>query len=513
MNTVSTIEVACYINVATVQGPPVKFNYANTVASSLILVLCSSTAHGQTNLEQFERQAERIRRETFKQVDSTIPTAQRALFEYGSYIIANFFAIDDDGQNTHILREFHANVFARLSIDQAHEFFVRARTTHRDFNHGDSFDGTGDDWIESTLDRGHYRFDLARHVASQKGESIAANLQIQSGRQLVHWVNGLTLSQEIDGGIFTFGYDSLNLDAVVGQTRHSSFDFDSSRPGFDGDTKRNFYGGMLSYQITPEHRPFIYGLVQDDGNDQDFDPDPLLTARITDPTLPILPTRFHYDSHYIGAGSTGNLGDQILYAIEIVYEGGSGLSNSFDSTVASIPQTEEDIQAFAIDLKLDYLFHDDNRTRAVAEIVLATGDDDRGHTSNTFSGNTSGSTDNAFNAFGLINTGMAFAPNASNLIMLRTGIATFPFPNSGILGRLQMGVNAFVFSKFDTDAPIDEPTSNDTYLGFEPDIWASLQLTSDVAVSVRYGVFFPGTAILTDTDPRHFFFSGLTYSF
>lgn len=30
---------------------------------------------------------------------------------------------------------------------------------------------------------------------------------------------------------------------------------------------------------------------------------------------------------------------------------------------------------------------------------------------------------------------------------------------------------------------------------------------------MRYGVFFPGEAILTDHDTRHFFFTGLTFAY
>jgi hypothetical protein len=34
-----------------------------------------------------------------------------------------------------------------------------------------------------------------------------------------------------------------------------------------------------------------------------------------------------------------------------------------------------------------------------------------------------------------------------------------------------------------------------------------------VALFFRYAVFFPGEAIQGDNDERHFFYSGVTYSF
>jgi hypothetical protein len=38
-------------------------------------------------------------------------------------------------------------------------------------------------------------------------------------------------------------------------------------------------------------------------------------------------------------------------------------------------------------------------------------------------------------------------------------------------------------------------------------------MTSDVVLSVRYGAFIPGTAIVTDEKIRQFFYSGVTFAF
>src|SRR5437016_4518292 len=99
--------------------------------------------------------------------------------------------------------------------------------------------------------------------------------------------------------------------------------------------------------------------------------------------------------------------------------------------IQPIDQTEDQIQAWAADARLDYLFPDLRRTRLSAEVILASGDDDRGNTSNTFNGNKPGTNDRAFNAFGLLNTGLAFAPAVSNLLAFRVGGSTFPLPEMG----------------------------------------------------------------------------------
>jgi len=69
------------------------------------------------------------------------------------------------------------------------------------------------------------------------------------------------------------------------------------------------------------------------------------------------------------------------------------------------------------------------------------------------------------------------------------------------------------FFKFRDDAPIDETTTHDRYLGWEPDVYVNWQVTSDVTVAFRYGVFFPGAAIVENDHPRNFLYLGVTFAF
>ena len=240
---------------------------------------------------------------------------------------------------------------------------------------------------------------------------------------------------------------------------------------------------------------------------RDHNPDETLTVGAVS-------TRFDYDSWYVGCGSSGNFGDQWLYRMELVYEGGSGLSNSFDpASGLQVPQTDEDISAFGADLQVDYLLQDSNNTKLTGQVLVATGDSDRLVTTDAFGGNAPGTTDHAFNAFGLIDTGLAFAPDVSNLVMLRAGASTFPLPDNRWFRRLQVGTNLFLFGKTQSDAPIDEQTNSSSYLGAEVDVFMNWQITSDLSLPVRYGVFFPGSAIAADKDTRHFFFAGLVLAF
>jgi hypothetical protein len=470
-------------------------------AGIFAVALAGQLARAQTSVERFERQLQQIQQDTRLRVNPDIPADQRALLDYGGYFTFNFFAIDDIQQDTHILRQYDLVGYARLNIDNVHEFYLRARTTYRDFNNNQSFDGEGDETIWPTVEQAYYRFDLARYLSAYKNKTTKNDLTLQVGRQFVNWGNGLVLAEYLDGGIAELTVGNLALQLMAGVTTHDTVDIDSSRPQFDDRTERGFYGGILSAQLG-KHRPFIYGLVQRDWNDDV----PLVVGSNT--------TNFDYNSWYIGTGINGTIGDQLLYGVEFAYEGGKTLSNSFNAeTLAPIPQQHDQIQAGALDARLDYLFADTKRSRLSFETIAATGDTDRVHSTNTFGGNAPGTRDHSFNAWGLLNTGLAFAPNVSNLVSVRVGGSMFPFPSSSMLKRFQAGTDLLAFFKFQDDAPIDEVTTDDHYLGWEPDVYINWQVSSDVTFALRYGVFFPGTAIVSDEHPRNFFYLGVTFAF
>jgi hypothetical protein len=472
----------------------------------LLLVVGAATAApawAQSDQERFERQLEQLRLETFAGPEAA-PAGQRLLLDYGGYFLFDYLALDDSESEHHVLRQYTVLAYARLNFDDAHELFARARGGWRDFNDGDSFDGRGDERIDPDFDRLYYRFNLANYRAVHEGKVIADNVVVTAGRELVYWANGLTIAQVIDGGMLEASVGRASAHLVAGITPVRTVDFDSSRPEFDFHTRRGFFGGLLSYRLGA-HQPYAYGLVQRDYNDDD---ERLLTGTIT--------TEFEYDSEYFGLGSTGSIGDRMLYGVEFVYETGNSLSNGFrvePPLLVQVPQTRDDIEAFAADFRLEYLFSGHRRTRVSTEVLLASGDDDRGDTSTTFRGNTPGTSDRAFNAFGLINTGLAQAPAVSNLMMFRAGVSTFPLADTVEFERLQVGLDVFLFGKLDKDAPIDEPTASRRYLAWEPDVFLNWQIMSDVTLAVRYGISFPSGEAFPLDDSRQFFSFSMSFAF
>lgn len=482
-----------------------RFRVVLAVSSAVVLAgLSAPSASAQSSLERFNRQLEQIRQQDQQGAARDIPVGERVLFDYGGSFSFNYLSVDDSNNDNHVLRQYDTVGYARLNFDGAHEFYLRGRGTYQDFHRGDSFDGGGDGWRDSELDRAFYRFDLARHQAAYHGREIDYNITAEVGRDFAFWGNGLVLGQTLDGGFFTFSHGPFALDLLAGQTPLRTVDIDSSRPDFDTKTRRGFYGARLSGRAGT-HRPYVYALKQEDYNN--------------DETLSIPPTttEFEYNSHYIGIGSEGALTDKLLYGVEFVYEGGDTLSNSFvinPPFLSGVPQTRNDIEAYAADVRLDYLLNDPHRTRFSLELFAATGDPNRVlNTSTTFGGSAPGDKDRAFNGFGLLNTGLAFAPVVSNIVAVRGGASTFPFSDIQSLRRLQVGVDVFVYGKFNDDAPIDETTSTANYLGWEPDIFMNWQIVSDVTLALRYGIFMPSDDAFDSDKVRQFVSVGVTFAF
>jgi hypothetical protein len=475
----------------------------------VLLLAIVAPAFGQaqnSGIEQLERMLQQAERQYATQSGSTLNLGERALLEYGGLANFSFLAIDDVNGRTRILRQTDAQLFAHLNLDGAHEFFGRLRYTYRDWNPGDSFDGKGDQAEYPIADRYYYHFDLARALASSGEAKSDINLTLTAGRQFVDWASGLVFSNQLYAVRGTVSYGPIEVEYLAGTTPESTvIDFDSSRPSFDGDTNRGIFAGKLTYTGLAEHRPYIYALHQQDYNNED------------NATVFGAPTHYYYSSTYLAAGSTGTLFlPNLVYIVEGIYEFGHGESTSIAPvTFTPIPQRKEDISAWAGKFEFDYLFRDDNLSRLEFEGLFASGDRDRVlDTSNTVGGNTPGTKDTAFNALGFARTGLAFSAPLSNVMSYRLGATTFPLRTRvGMFRDLQIGADVLFLMKMDPSAPLDEPTDNHRYLGTETDFYASWRITSDVSANLRYGVFFPGAGISGNDSPRHFLYTGITYSF
>lgn len=467
------------------------------------VVLISAAAGAAFAQQNIERRIERAVRTADpaerQRIDPKLGLTERSQLDFGGFFSFTFVNLNDSNDNHRRLLQPELSLYGRAVIDGAHTFFGRARIQYRDFSPGDSFDGDGDRFTEPYVDRYWYEFDLRQAAASYDGKSLPWNLNIRTGRQFVDWGAGLTLSENLYAIRPTVELDRWTIEGLAGVTPgdESVTDWDASREDFNEETWRAFFGGKLAYRTKTNEEFYTFILAQVDYNDDDR----------SRPSLGF-PVEFDYDSQYLGFGSTGGLFSNLVYVAEFVYEFGTSMSDPLRG-----PQEEESVSAWAARGQLTYLFADKNNSRAEFETIFASGDSDRTVTSDTVGGNRRNSSDHSFNSLGFVNTGLAFAPSLSNLMSYRLGASTYPFADVESLEYFQVGADIFFLNKMDHDAPIDEPTSDDTFLGFESDLYVNYRITSDFAVSARYGVFFPGEAVDSEKDTRQFIFLGFTLSF
>jgi len=470
----------------------------------IMMIACAVTCHtslAQDSALRVDRTIDQLQRQTQTQIDTELPLSQRALFDYGGYSTYSYLSFDDAAHNNHGLNNFEMVGYARLNLDGANEFYVRGRANYLDYNPGDEPDGQPNH-LDGRVEEAWYRFDLANYETLRNGPKPAMDVDVKAGRQFAAWGIGLTLDQYVDGISAQIKSNKVDLDLLACVTIRQTIDFDTSRSDFDESTERGFYGAKLTVPVGRQN-PYAYILVE-----QDYNRAEPLDAHV-------IPTRYRYNSYYGGVGMNGPILDQFTYGAEFCFEGGRGLSNSYDpATSAPVNQTDDPIEACALDARIDYLPGDSRHSRVGIEGIITSGDRDRTTTSATFGGNRPHSGDHAFNALGDSYTGLAFAASLSNLMLVRLSASTYPMPQ-GMFGEFQLGGDVMFFGKTETHAPIDETTTNSRYLGFEPDIFVNWRLTDDVTFTGKYGLFFPGSAI-PDGQPnfvRQFLYAGVTYAF
>ena len=461
--------------------------------------LAAAQQDQQRRLDRVIRTAESLDNYRLK-VDTNLAVTERAQFDVGgSYTFTALFLNDSTG-NSRRLFQNDAQLYARASFDGVHNAFVRVRFPYRDFSPGDSFDGRGDRWLEPFLDRYVYEFDLAKAYAAYDGKAIDNNFNVKVGRQFVDWGASLALSEVLISVRPTVTFQNVfTIEGLVGITPDSTVDFDASRSQFDEKTRRGYYGIRLAATTEGGQEYYAFGLKM-----VDYNTGHLLSTSVGGVTE----ANFDYSATYYGIGTSGAIGPDLLYQAELVWEDGHSMSDPLAGA-----QVRSKVEAYAGRGLLTYLLRDENQSRAQFEAIFATGDQDRGNSSGTANGNQPGTRDNAYNSLGFANTGLAFAPVLSNILSLRLGASTFPLKDTEDYDSLQVGIDGFLFRKF-THGAINEPTnSQDTFLGGEFDFFVNYRVTSDFAVSMRYGVFLPGEAITSTKHARQFFILSATLSF
>ena len=429
---------------------------------------------------------------------------ERLTFDYGASLRFGVAGIDDAFGDTRTLLQYEANLYLSANLDGGHNFFGNLRFLYNDYPNGDAFDGDNSQLLYPIGNRYWYEFDLRAAHLAETGQRLPYNINARVGRMFLNWNTGAVFSNDAYALRLSADWERLEFVGLIGRTARSGmYDFDISRPNYDGYTNRHLYAARVDYEIATEFKPFVSYFIQRDHNPEDEELSSIFG-----------PVTFDYNSQYFSFGATGSVGPQLTYSLEIVKEGGSTLSSPFVLPATAVPQTKDSIDAWAGVLNIIYALRDSNLTNFSFTGAFGTGDPDRLTTSGTYGGNRTGSTDRAFNSLGYIYTGLAYAPDLANLALFRLGASTAIPIEVKRPDALRVGADFFFYNKMDLASPTSGLSGDSHWIGFEMDLRLDWRITSDVSANIRYGIFFPGNGIAAPFDKeRHFVYAGISYAF
>ena len=440
-------------------------------------------------------------------IDEQNPAAREVGFDAGGWFSFAFLNYNDvGGGRWRSLSQFQLRPWASLNVNAVHEAYFRGLIGWDVWGSGDNPRWWRGSEFTDTVERAWYRFNLSQLIKQETGQAPPVDFSIKVGRDFTTIGTAFVLSQTLDLVEIDVGYEQWKLRAFLGKTLHHSDNLDQSWT-IDSRQERTFWGAEVSYSGLDAHRPFVYFLSQKDHSS----PSVWNPGKQFD-IFNIPGQRYDYSSSYVGIGSVGYLGTpDLTYLLEFVGEWGKTFSwHGVDS--------QDEICAQALDVQLEYHFRVATNPRVQFEYIYASGDGDRETSStSTVGGNRLGTRDRAFNAFGFRDTGIAFSPEISNIHIYSLGLRCNPLETFRFFKKLELGTKVFFYHKDRRGGASggDWTLSNDSsWLGWEWDVYMNWRLTSDLAVTARYGMYRPGAAVGGQFDKtRHFLYTGVVLSF
>jgi len=461
------------------------------------VLLAALVAAGAPAGAQDDQSGRRIYQEQLRvKLDEQLPSAREVSVDGGGWFNFALFHYDDPpaGQNR-TLRQYQLRLWGSANVRGVHRAYVRGLLGWDDWNDGDNPVGGGtNDRFTGFVERAWYQYDLGQALRNQTGQVPDASLRVKVGRQYATIGTALALSMPLDAIELQAALGNWDLRALLGQTIEDTRNIDDSLAVYRNQ-ERCIWGFEVAYNGLDRHRPFAYFFENNDHTE----------PRWADPNQ-----RYDYSSRYLGIGSEGTaLLPNLRYQTELVGEWG----RTYSDTVTAGSQDE--ICALAYDLTVEYLWQTKLHPKLTAEYLFASGDTDRLTSATaTVGGNLAGTRDEAFNAFGFRDTGIAFSPRISNLHMYMLGGSLYPLEDVTFFRHLEVGTKVFFYHKAAEGAISDPDGSGDNakWLGWEWDIYCNWRITSDLSWTIRYGAFQPGEAFING-DCRGFLYTAVTYSF
>lgn len=460
--------------------------------SAIIIILASTPAALSQRNEDGGR---RIYQEQLRvRLDQQQAAARQIGLDAGGWFNFAFFTYDDPLGKERTLRQYELRLWASYTHQGVHRFYVRGIMGFDDWNPSDNPNGdTGDKFRQPRLERAWYRFDYDQLIRNQTGKDPKAGFKVEVGRDFYVMGTGLVLAIPLDAVKLTGRIGDLTVNGLIAKTITHTYNIDDS-PAVRDHMDRCFYGIEVKYSGIDKHEMFIYYLWQKD-HTKPWGGNPF--------------QQYSYDSRYLGFGSTGSIPylPKLRYELEMAFESGKSFPE--------LSNEQEKIRAMALDVLLEYIFDAKYHPRVAFQYLWGSGDPDRRLSSNsTIGGNQPGTNDKAFNAFGFRDTGVAFAPDIGNLHTFQLDFSARPLEDIKLFRKMETGTKVFFYTKDKRSGAISDTqaTVHSSWVGWEWDAYLNWRITSDVSLTVRYGVFSPGEAF-HDRDCRHFLYAGVTYSF
>ena len=455
---------------------------AGRLTSLIVLLSAASAAFAQPQAEQQKKfLEEERRREMDERAHANADLKQDFLWDWGAWFHGEFVRLDDKPDRDHrTFRYADLRLWGEAIIDQRYTAYVRLQSSYTDFNEGDQFAGDDDNIFRPIrVDQAYLDADLS---------SYDEHFSVRGGKQFESLGRGLILNGVLYALHGSWSSGRLSARVLAGHTVIHDDDIDRSLPN-ERDSHRGFAGLEGDWMVSGDHRAYVMALFERDFNHASN------TFQ-----------KWDYNAYYLGLGGRGSVVGDLSYAVEGVFELGQ--------TVGAGSTEMDDIRAFAATLSLDYIWRTDTSPRFLLEYMFASGDKDRHSVTDVGSGNTPGTTDTSFLAFGFLQTGFSLFPRLSNIHIIRVGGTFHPLESVDAARTLELGAFYYWYRKAESAEPISDPRSflDNADVGQEFDVTLRWRITSDLGISINYGVFLPGKAYLEQSN-RGFFSAGMTYSF
>jgi hypothetical protein len=459
------------------------------LALAFILSFCGlSMAAGEE--KSFVEEEKRIELEETMKLQPKADT--ETLYDYGGWAKTSFYFFDDSARKR-AMRSEDIRLWLNGRIGQDNEFYFRAKSLAVDYSRGDQFGAENSYWITSRMDQGFYKVNLTPYIFDEELNTRAPKMTLQAGRQFLSLGSGLVYNRIDDGIKFSTNYGGFDSKLIVARTIKTSADIDRSRPDAD-HSRRQFLGLQVDYKKLGRHQPYFVGLIQHDRN-AEYPDDPF--------------QGYNYNSNYYGFGVTGILIPRLQYTVEYVQESGT----SYASASAT---DKERIKASANLVQLKYLPKMKLDPVITMRYLFGSGDKDRASATSTVGGNTAGTKDNNFLYFGYAQTGYVLDPKLSNLQVYNLAASIKPTKDKSLFEDTEIGISFYTYQKDKKQGAISDlaATLVKEDIGKEADIFANWKVLSDLIISLRGGVFTPGSAYPATADSKTTFYNiNFTYSF